>query len=415
MSGATLSEVTVSLDAPELGSSRRVGMLRQTGIGPRSVISFAYEPAWIAERDAFVLDPSHQLYEGEQYPRDGDLAGIFTDTAPDRWGRMLLERREALRAREEGRRPRVLGEWDFLLGVHDLLRMGALRFATPDGRFLDDDPLAVPPTARLRELEQAAREVEHPSRKAGQEEARRLALLVAPGSSLGGARPKTTFTLEDGTLWMAKFPSRNDRHDVGAWEFVLNQLAARAGIVVPDTRLLRLAGEHHTFAARRFDRDGAARRLFASAMTLVGKRDRDEASYLDIALAIADHGAVSTIEEDLGQLFRRVAFNVLTGHRDDHLRNHGFLRTREGWRLSPAFDLNPLLGKPEHDLAIDESVRQPDLALVEETAPFYRRSATEAGRIIAEVREAVAGWREVARETGLPADEIDLLATAFAL
>ena len=415
MSSKNLSEVAVWLDAAEIGASHRVGTLRQSGAGPRSVVSFAYEPSWLAERGAFVLDPSHQLYEGEQYPRDGDIAGIFTDTAPDRWGRTLLERRETIRAREEGRRPRALGEWDFLLGVNDLLRMGALRFTSPDGHFLDDDPLAVPPTARLRELEQAAREVEHPSHRSDDEAARRLAMLLAPGSSLGGARPKTSFTLDDGSLWLAKFPSRNDRYDVGAWEFVLNQLARLAGIIVPDTHLLHLAGEYHTFAARRFDRDGDCRRLYGSAMTLAGKRDRDEASYLDIALAIADYGASATIEDDLDQMFRRVSFNVLVGHRDDHLRNHGFLRTAMGWRLAPAFDLNPMLGKPEHDLAINEGVRQPDLQLVEETAAFYRLSSAEARRIVAEVRDAVSGWRETARTAGLPADEINLLAGAFAI
>lgn len=413
MSGQNPSEVTVWLDAAEIGSRRRVGTLRQSGVGPRSVVSFAYEPSWLAERGAFVLDPSHQLYEGDQYPRDGDVAGVFTDVAPDRWGRTLLERRETIRAREEGRRPRALGEWDFLLGVNDVLRMGALRLASPDGHFLDDDPLTIPPTARLRELEQAAREVEHPSHRPDDEVARRLAILLAPGSSLGGARPKTSFTLEDGSLWLAKFPSRSDRHDVGAWEFVLNSLARSAGIIVPETRLLKLAGEHRTFAARRFDREGDSRRLYASAMTLTGKRDRDEASYLDIALAIADHGAPATIEADLEQMFRRVVFNVLTGHRDDHLRNHGFLRTAAGWRLSPAFDLNPLLEKSDHDLAINEDVRQPDLRLVEETAPFYRLAPADARRTVAEVRDAVSGWRETARTVGLPTDEIDLLAAAF--
>ena len=415
MTTGELSEVAVWLDSAELGPSRRVGTLRRAGSGPGAIVSFAYDAAWIGRRDAFVLDPAHQLFEGEQYPPKGALAGVFTDMAPDRWGRTLLERREALRARQEGRRPRVLGDWEFLLGVTDLGRMGALRVAALEGRFIDDDPLAIPPTARLRELEQAAREMEQPSSSGDEEEARRLAILLAPGSSLGGARPKATFLLEDGSLWLAKFPSRNDRHDVGAWEFVLNELARRAGIVVPETRLVRLPGDHRTFAARRFDRDGEARRLYCSAMTLVGKRDGEDASYLDIALAVADHGAGTTLNTDLEQLFRRVAFNVVTGHRDDHLRNHGFLRSRDGWRLSPAFDLNPLLDKPEHDLAIDESIRQPDLALVAETAPFYRLSAAGADRVIAEVREAVAGWRDAARMTGLPADEIALFAGAFAV
>lgn len=408
------TEVTVWLDAAELGPRRRVGVLRLAGAEARSVISFSYEKSWLAETGSFALDPSHHLYEGAQYSRDGGLAGVFSDTAPDRWGRTLMERREALHAREEGRRPRSLGDRDFLLGVTDSVRMGALRYCTSDGRFLDDDAATIPPTARLRELEQAARDVERPNRGEDSEESRRLAILLAPGSSLGGARPKASFYAEERTLWLAKFPSRNDRRDVAAWEYVLNKLASRAGIVVPEARLLRLSADHRTFAARRFDRDGSARRLFASAMTLTGKRDRDEASYLDIALAIADQGAPTRIGADLEQMFRRVAFNVLTGHRDDHLRNHGFLRTREGWRLAPAFDLNPMPDKPEHELAIDESIRRPDIELVSETAPFYRLSAVAAKRIIDDVREAVRGWRSMAAEVEMSTDEMDLLAATFA-
>ncbi len=419
MTSALPSEVTVELDAAELDRDRRrIGSLRQVGAGPRAIIAFAYEPDWLAGRDAFVLDPSHGLFAGDQYPRDGAIAGVFTDTAPDRWGRTLLERREAIRAREEGRRPRTLGEWEFVLGVSDTLRMGALRFVTAEGRHLDDEvdgPDAVPPMARLCELEQAASEVENPSRGARSGEMERLALLLAPGSSLGGARPKTTFAGETGDLWLAKFPSHGDRHDVGAWEFVLNGLAERAGIVVPERRLLRLVGGHRTFAARRFDRAGEARRLYASAMTLTGRRDRDDASYLDIALAIADHGAPGRIEEDLGQLFRRVVFNVVTAHRDDHLRNHGFLRTRAGWRLSPAFDVNPVPARPEHELSIDGSIRRPSLDLVAETAPYYRLSSAEAQAVIDEVRDAVAGCREAARAVDLPSTEIDLIAGAFAV
>jgi len=407
------AEVEVELAPGELGGPQRIGILRRVGSGPGAVISFAYDRDWVDTRQAFVIDPSHGLYPGDQFPAHGRIAGIFADTCPDRWGRTLLERRERLRAEAESRRPRALGEWDFLLGVSDRLRMGGLRFVTVGARYLDDDEEGVPPPARLRELEQASREFEDPSRPPRTGGAERLRLLLAPGASLGGARPKATFSGDDGTLWLAKFPSRNDRHDVGACEYLLNELASRAGIEVPETKLLRLAGDYRTFAARRFDRDGAERRLYASAMTLTGKQDHDDASYLDVALAIADHGATGYIGADLEQLFRRVMFNVLTAHRDDHLRNHGFLRTEDGWRLSPAFDLNPVPTLAEHQLAVDDSNREPDLAVVLETAPFYRISSSAARAIADEVRAAIAEWRQLARVVELTATERDLLAIAM--
>ena len=407
------ADVGVELAPGELGGPRRIGVLRRVGSGPGAIVSFAYEPDWIATGQAFTIDPAHGLYPGDQFPARGQIGGIFADASPDRWGRTLLERRESLRAGAESRRPRALGEWDFLLGVSDRLRMGGLRFVTAAGRYLDDDDDGVPPPARLRELEQASRELEdptHPPRTGGAE---RLRLLLAPGASLGGARPKASFSGEDGALWLAKFPSRGDRHDVAACEYLLNQLASRAGIDVPETRLLRLAGDHRTFAARRFDRDGVERRLYASAMTLTGKQDHDEASYLDVALAIADHGASGSIAADLEQLFRRVVFNVLTAHRDDHLRNHGFLRSREGWRLAPAFDLNPVPTLAEHQLAIDDSNRLPDLDVVLQTAPFYRLHSTAARAIASEVQDAIAGWRDVAQALELSRTETDVLEIAL--
>jgi serine/threonine-protein kinase HipA len=410
------SEVTVELDAGELGGPVRVGRLRRVPSPSGAVVAFGYDAAWLARSDAFVIDPSHGLYPGDQFPRSGDaISAAFTDAAPDRWGRTLLERREAGHAREEGRARRTLGEWEFLLGVSDFSRMGALRFADDTGRHLDDGPAGVPPQAGLRELEAAARALEQPSPGDRAREAERLALLLAPGSSLGGARPKATFSGDDGALWMAKFPSRNDRHDVGACELVLNDLAARAGIEVPPHRLLAFGGGHHTFAARRFDRLSGSRRLYASAMTMTSRRDRDAASYLDIALAIADHGAPGRIRADLAQLFRRTAFNVLASHRDDHLRNHGFLRTGEGWRLAPAFDLNPVPGKPEHELSLDGAIHRGDLQVLRETAPFYRLAGLDAEAIIDEVRAALGAWRGVARGLALGAAELDLLEDAIAV
>ena len=416
MSRELPSEVTVELDAAELGGPARVGSLRRVPSATGGVVAFAYDAAWLARSDTFVIDPAHGLYPGDQYPRAGDtIATALTDAAPDRWGRMLLERREAGRAREEGRTRRTLGEWEFLLGVSDFSRMGAMRFADAEGRYLDDEPPAVPSQAGLRELEAAARALEHPSRGDRSREAERLALLLAPGSSLGGARPKATFSGDDGALWIAKFPSRTDRHDVGACELVLNDLAAQAGIEVPEHRLLALGEGHRTFAARRFDRLADSRRPYASAMTMTARRDREAASYLDIALAIADYGAPGWIRSDLGQLFRRAAFNVLASHRDDHPRNHGFLRTADGWRLAPAFDLNPVPGKPEHELSLDGAIHQGDLAVLRETAAFYRLSGLEAAVIIDEVRGALGAWRDVVRGLNLGAAELDVLEDAIAV
>lgn len=407
--------VAVFLDAAELGPKRRVGVLRQVGRRPNAPVMFAYDQDWVEDPSFFLLDPSHGPHSAEQISPDGALAGIFSDTSPDRWGRMLLERREAEQAVVEGRGPRALGEWEFLLGVNDPLRMGALRFAVDDqAPLLDSGPAAVPPAAELRELEAAAREIEHPSADRHRPDLRAaIALLLAPGSPLGGARPKTSF-LDDGALWLAKFPSRNDRRDVGAWEFVLNELARRAGIAVPQTRLLRLGNAYHTFAAKRFDRAGEDRRLFASAMTMTGKRDRDPASYIEIAEAISDNGAPGRIASDLAQLFRREIFNILVGHRDDHLRNHGFLRDIDGWRLSPAYDLNPVPDLAEHELAIGIDSHAPSVELaVEETAPFCRLRPDQAEQVVAEVRSAIVGWQDLASNLGLPDHEIDLVQPAF--
>ena len=317
--------VTVHLDAAELGPQRAIGELRRVGSGARGAVSFAYDPAWLADRHGFEIDPLLGFYPGPQYVPSGGLPGIFADTAPDRWGRMLLERREALAARQEARSPRRLDDWDFLLGVSDRVRMGALRLRDADaGAFIEDGPMPIPPLTRLRALEHAAREVERTTDRSADDEAALLALLLAPGSSLGGARPKATFADEDGALWIAKFPSRSDRDDIGAWEYLVTRLAERAGIAIPETRLLQLTVEQRTFCARRFDREHGSRVLYASGMTLTGKTDGLGASYLDLAEAIADHGAPGSIDEDLQQLFRRIVFNILVSNATTTCGTTGF-------------------------------------------------------------------------------------------
>ncbi len=405
--------VVVHLDAPELGERRPLGALSRERVGAQSVISFAYDADWVGASVSFPLDPALPLYEGDQFPPA--LPGIFTDASPDRWGRTLLERREALAARREERGRRSLDEWDFLVGVDDKTRMGALRIAaSEEGPFLDDNPLAVPPATRLRELEHWAQEVEQGMPEARGEEERWIAMLVAPGSSLGGARPKANFSEEDGSLWIAKFPSHEDRHDLGAWEQVTARLAVAAGIEVPESRLLDLGARYRTYCARRFDRRGGGRRMYASAMTLAGRRDgEDGAGYLDIAQAIESVGDPDAIETDLEQLFRRVVFNVLISNHDDHLRNHGFLREPSGWRLAPAFDVNPSPLTGEHSLTLDGELRIPDLDAVRATAPLYRLRHERVAEIFAQVEAAVARWREEASAVGLSRDELERMAVAF--
>ncbi|MDP9251642.1 MAG: HipA domain-containing protein [Chloroflexota bacterium] len=408
-------EVVVHLDAPDLAPMREVGRLRHVRAGSPAIVAFSYSETWLAANDAFPIDPALGLFGGDQYAPDGAMAGIFTDAAPDRWGRTLLQRRETVAARRERRQPRRLDDWDYLVGVNDGMRIGALRLADPQtGQFLDASRASVPPRARLRDLEYWAQEFERRPPQANLEEEQALALLLAPGSSLGGARPKANFIAEDGVLWIAKFPSRDDDHDVGAWEYLLTRVAADAGITVAQIDLLRLGPRHRTFASRRFERNGAARSLYASAMTLAGKRDGADASYLDVAEAIEQHGEPSSIDAQLEELFRRVILNVLAANRDDHLRNHGFLRTSRGWRLAPAFDLNPASLNPEHTLALDESNRTPDLSLAVETAPLYRLTGARAQRIVDEVRAALDTWKRIAVGIELPDDEVDTLTAAFA-
>lgn len=393
-----------------------VGALARTRARGHEVVRFRYADAWLSRGPrAFALDPELPLTPGDFHPGSGrELHGVFRDSAPDRWGRVLMERREADEARCARRRPHRLGEWDFLTGVNDVARMGGLRLREPrSARWLDDRAPGIPPAARLRELEAAARAIDEEGANSRPEYSDWLRLLVDPGSSLGGARPKASFTETDGSLWLAKFPSGDDRRDVGAWEFLAHQLGLAAGVEVPEARLARFGRRHHTFCVKRFDRAGASRRMYASAMTLLQRGDGEPASYLDLAECLQREGDAARLAPDLHQLYRRVAFSILVGNRDDHLRNHGFLRGPTGWRLAPAFDVNPAPDKDEHALAIDESDPRPDLATLRATAPLYRLTAARAAEIEAEVRTVVGTWRRVARSIGLAARELDALAAVL--
>jgi len=318
-----------------------------------------------------------------------------------------MKRREVVEAREQCRAPKTLEAWDFLLGIQDCTRMGALRFSQPSTEsFLANESRSAPPVARIAELQAVAWELTRRKQDDFDELREWLKVLVAPGSSLGGARPKANLVDEAGNLWIAKFPSADDDSDVALWEMLLHELAVACDIVVPEARLIKIGNGYHTFMVKRFDRVGSSRRFFASAMTMTGSQDTEDASYLELAEFISTWGDPDFIADDLAALFARVVFNVATANRDDHLRNHGFIRTPGGWRLAPAFDLNPSFKKTEHVLALDLYTRQPNMAVLLETAKFYRLGVEQAQAIIKRTEKLVAGWKTRARKLGLSAQEI---------
>jgi len=395
----------------DLGPACLVGTLAHD----RGQIRFHYERDWLKDPRAFALDPDLSLDEHPFFPKPelGNF-GIFLDSSPDRWGQTLMKRREALQAKDEKRSPRTLYAWDFLIGVQDQTRQGALRFRQPGTEtFLGDEKIAAPPVTSLRELEAVAYQLSH--RRIDDLDALRkwLTVLVAPGASLGGARPKANFTEADGSLWIAKFPARDDDRDVGAWEYAVHQLARKAGVDVPPAKLIKLNNDFHTFCVQRFDRAHGARRFYASAMTLLRKTQSESTSYLELAQFIRAQGDAAHADADLAQLFRRVAFNVAVGNRDDHLRNHGFVLGKTGWRLAPAFDVNPNIDKAEHVLNIDDVDNRPNLETVLSTAAFYGLGDGTSQQVLEEVATTVDGWQDVARRAGISGADIDLTAGAF--
>ena len=398
---------------------RLMGTLSAVPVRGKEVFSFAYDAQWLALPQAQVLDPALHLFAGPQYlPEDQSNFGLFLDSSPDRWGRLLMRRREAALARQEERRERPLLESDYLLGVFDGHRMGGLRFKTdPTDPFLNDNrAMAAPPWTSLRELEYASLQLERVDAPQDPDYLKWLFMLVAPGSSLGGARPKASVVDEHGQLWIAKFPSGQDEHDVGAWEAVVNELAHAAGLQVATGRAQRFNSRHHTFLSQRFDRTVASERLhFASAMTLLGYKDgtdhQDGASYLELAGLLMQQGAQVT--EDLTELWRRIVFNICVSNTDDHLRNHGFLLTPQGWRLSPAFDLNPIRYGQGLKLNISETDNALDLDLAREVAPYFRLSAAQAEAVLAQVVAAVRQWPDLASRYQLSRTEQELMAGAF--
>lgn len=380
----------------------------------KEVFSFEYDELWLVKNKASVpFDPDLFLYGGRQYtPLDKNLFGIFSDSCPDRWGRMLMKRREIISARKEERKPHALTESDFLLGVYDETRMGALRFALEKGgTFLSQDKsLAAPPWTTLRTLEAASLSFE---KEDGDDDEKWLRQLLAPGSSLGGARPKASVQAPDGSLWIAKFPSRHDEWNSGAWEMVVHDLAVRCGLNVPEAKMETFSHTGSTFLVKRFDREGKKRIHFSSAMTLLGKKDgEDGASYLDIADFIRSNGACP--DKDLKELWTRIVFNMAVSNTDDHLRNHGFILGKEGWKLSPLYDVNPSIYGDTLSLAVDQDDNSIDFNLAIEAAEYYNLDKEEAKKLLLKVVDTVnENWKDTAMKYGLNRRAIQDMSPAF--
>jgi serine/threonine-protein kinase HipA len=417
--------VAVYGDWEGLAAPVRLGKLYTHRALAREVFDFEFDEDVLKRRDmaGLRLDPRLGWYPGRQYPPQGqDTFGAFADASPDHWGRLLMRRRleRAQRAGLVDSKARLY-ESDYLLGVHDSYRVGALRFRRDDqGAFLDDrHDVAAPPFVQLRALEAASLALERDVDNTDHHADEWLRMLIAPGGSLGGARPKASMADPAGNLWIAKFPSVRDEHDVGAWEMVVHTLAKACGLNVPDALVRRFGSEHHTFLVRRFDRAvPEARRHFASAMNLTGHQDGDDAStgvsYLEIAQVLMTDGASTAA--DLRELWSRVVFNLLVSNTDDHLRNHGFLlEPGRGWRLSPAFDMNPTPHAHGLKLNISEADNALDLALAEAVAPYFRLSVEQAEEIISNQIQIVSQWRTIADSLGIPGREQQAMETAFDL
>lgn len=396
-----------------------MGVLHSDRLKGKEVFSFEYIDEWLKNGPAQLLDPSLQLYTGLHYLNDvQDNFGIFLDSSPDRWGRILMRRREAAFARNENREEKKLFETDYLLGVYDGHRMGALRFKLEDdGPFLNDNKnMASPPWTSLRELEQISLRLEDDDVIDDPEYLKWLSMLIAPGASLGGARPKASIVDNDGNLWIAKFPSRNDQGDIGGWEIVTYELAILAGINMAESKAQKFSSDYYTFLTKRFDRGNNGQRIhFASAMTILGYIDgqdhADGASYLELVDFIQKNGA--NVDQDLEQLWRRIVFSICVTNTDDHLRNHGFLLTNDGWVLSPAYDINPVENGSGLKLNISDEDNSLDINLAMEVSEFFRLSEKRATEIIDEVLNAVANWREVAIKYKISRVEQELKALAF--
>ena len=401
-------EVHADLD----GHTHLVGRLWARSNKGRQSASFEYDASWLDSTARFSIDSFLDLGRGAFHTPPGRLLfGTFSDAAPDRWGRKLMQRLERKQAGQEGRTIRALCEIDFLLMVDDEARLGALRFREPGSRtFLASGGNRIPPLVFLPKLLAASDHV-----IADNESDEELKLLLAPGSSLGGARPKAAVRAPDGRLLIAKFPQADDEWRVESWSYVALELARKAGITTPPCQLVEVDGRS-VLLVTRFDRRNQVRIPFLSAMTMLSAADGEPHSYLEIADALRQQGA--SLEHDHRELWQRILFNVLVSNLDDHLRNHGFLydTVQRGWRLSPVYDLNPIppdVKPPYLTTRIDEQNADTSFPLVVSTGEYYGLSSEDLRRITRKTVKAVSTWRAVAADSNIPPREIERMAGAF--
>ena len=400
---------------------QRIGVLTASITRGKEVFSFEYDQKWIQGEFKFQIDPKLQLLSGKFYaPDELESFGVFLDSSPDRWGRTLMLRREALLAKEEKRAVKTLMASDYLLGVYDQTRMGGVRFKI-DGPFLDDHKNNPnPPWTSIRELEQASLFLEDAGSEDDPKFSAQLKLLFAPGSPLGGARPKASVLDPQGHLWIAKFPSLDDLKDVGAWEAVVSELAKKCGINASEAKAQKFANKHHTFLTKRFDRTSSGKRIhFASAMTLLEHKDGNNyqsgASYLELVDFIISKGAPSKVSRDLEELWRRIVFSIAVSNSDDHLRNHGFLLSKEGWELSPAYDINPNEQADGLSLNISYDSNALDYDLAKSVAQDFRLTSKKADEILIKVKSEVSLWKSIASKYGIGRSEQERMEKAFRL
>ena len=404
-----MTDVEVHIDLE--GQVRPLGILHRQASRRGETVTFEYDDAWLKDENRFSIEPALTLTAGAFPPQAGQpIFGSIGDSAPDTWGRRLMQRAERRLAEREGRQVRTLGELHYLLGVADVTRLGALRFRWR-GEEVFQSPVrdGVPALIELGRLLQITERIER-----DEETDEDLQLIFAPGSSLGGARPKASVIDQHGHLSIAKFPKESDDYSIETWEEIALRLAERAGIKTPVHELLQVAGKP-VLLSRRFDRDSGWRIPFLSAMSMTGSRDGERGSYPDLVDALTVHGAQA--KEDARQLYRRVVFNVLVSNVDDHLRNHGFLWSGQGgWVLSPAYDLNPTPVDVKARILttnIDLDEGTCSVELLQEAAEYFGLVAEQARMIIREVAEVTRTWQAIAAAVGAKRAEITRMASAF--
>ncbi|MEN8226209.1 MAG: HipA domain-containing protein [Bacteroidota bacterium] len=414
-----MREIFVYADWMGLPEIMKVGMLRSDNSKGEEVFSFEYAESWLQSGYAQEIDPDLKLYTGPQYIQDDKSNfGLFLDSSPDRWGRMLMERREAIISRKTKQPRKRLTESDFLLGVNDQTRMGGLRFKLNEkGDFLSGQTgTKIPPFTSIRALEQASLRLEDDDFFNDEEAQKWIRMLLAPGSSLGGARPKASVIDPEGHLWIAKFPSKNDHTNSGAWESLVNKIAHEIGINVAIGEAKLYSQKQHTYLTKRFDRTNNGERIhFASALSLLGYKDgynhKDGGSYLEIVELIEQYG--SAPNEDIRELWRRIVFSVAISNTDDHLRNHGFLLTKNGWKLSPAYDINPIEKGVGLSLNISEDDNSLDFDLCMSVIDYFRWEERDAINFIERTKKFVSQWRQRANLLNIAHSEQVFMETAF--